>query len=243
MDTKKIQAKLNELGYDAGPVDGDAGGRTTKAILHFQEDHNLLQDGKVGPLTEKALADAKPHTDPDLISFRAPAKGSPKATNWPRQKDCISFYGPQGGPKATAGTVHLVAPMRIAWARDQRISSFKCHEKVAAAMTTIFAETVAHYGEDKWRELGLDLFGGCYNLRAMRGGTAYSMHSWGIAVDIDPERNQLKWSRNAVPGRRPAAQMAKAEYEAFWNIVESAGATSLGRVRDFDWMHFQFASL
>ena len=27
--------------------------------------------------------------------------------------------------------------------------------------------------------------------------------------------------------------------EEFWEIVESEGWTSLGRARDFDWMHFQ----
>ena len=33
------------------------------------------------------------------------------------------------------------------------------------------------------------------------------------------------------------------EYAAFWQFVEAEGAVSLGRARDYDWMHFQFATL
>ena len=84
--------------------------------------------------------------------------------------------------------------------------------------------------------LGLDLFGGCFNYRPMRGGTALSMHSWGIAYDGDPERNQLRWGRDR-------AEFAKPAFDPFWAIVEAHGAVSLGRARNYDWMHFQFANL
>ena len=70
----------------------------------------------------------------------------------------------------------------------------------------------------------------------MRGAKTWSMHAYGIAVDLDPERNQLKWGRDKAVFARP-------EYVPFWNIVESEGATSLGRARNYDWMHFQFANL
>ncbi len=86
------------------------------------------------------------------------------------------------------------------------------------------------------QRLRLDLFGGCLNVRKMRGGSSYSMHSWGIAVDLDPIRNKFRWD-----SRR--ASFARKEYLPFWEIVENHGATSLGLERDFDWMHFQFARL
>jgi hypothetical protein len=93
-----------------------------------------------------------------------------------------------------------------------------------------------HYGPDKVRQLGLDLFGGCLNVRKMRGGSAWSMHSWGIAFDFDPDRNQLKWGRDRAVFARP-------EYQKWWELWEEEGAVSLGRARNFDWMHVQFASL
>jgi hypothetical protein len=80
------------------------------------------------------------------------------------------------------------------------------------------------------------MFGGCVNVRRMRGGSSWSIHSWGAAVDLDPDNNQLKWSK-------PKATFSRTEYNDFWKIVESEGWTSLGRARNFDWMHFQAAYL
>jgi hypothetical protein len=161
---------------------------------------------------------------------------TPAQTNWPRQKECSNFYGPPGNPRCTAGKVTLPFAFRIAWNLNQRVNSFQCHSLVAGAMTRIFDHASRHYGEKQYRALGLDLFGGCYNLRKMRGGSNWSMHSWGIAVDLDPARNQLKWGKDR-------AQFAKPEYEAFWRIVEAEGAVSLGRARNMDFMHYQFARL
>jgi hypothetical protein len=80
------------------------------------------------------------------------------------------------------------------------------------------------------------MFGGCLNVRKMRGGSAWSIHSWGAAIDLDPDNNQLKWAS-------PKATFSKKEYEPFWKIVEAEGWTSLGRRRNYDWMHFQAAYL
>jgi hypothetical protein len=85
-------------------------------------------------------------------------------------------------------------------------------------------------------KLNLDLFGGCVNVRRMRGGSAWSIHSWGAAIDVDPDNNQLKWGKDK-------AEFAKKEYNAFWDIVEDEGWVSLGRVKNYDWMHYQAALL
>ena len=39
-------------------------------------------------------------------------------------------------------------------------------------------QTLDHYGMEKVRELGLDLYGGCFNNRSIIGGKATSMHAW-----------------------------------------------------------------
>lgn len=43
---QEIQRQLNARGYDAGPADGRAGKRTRNAIVQFQQDHGLPQDGR-----------------------------------------------------------------------------------------------------------------------------------------------------------------------------------------------------
>jgi len=158
------------------------------------------------------------------------------AVLWPSQAQVRRFYGEAGNPSCTAGMAKLAYPMKVAWDKKTIIRRFRCHIKVEAAFERIFQKTLAQYGEKEIARLRLDLFGGCYNFRRMRGGKTFSMHAYGIAFDIDPERNQLKWTR-------AKASLAKADYEPFWKIVESEGAVSLGRARDFDWMHFQFARL
>lgn len=55
MTTKQIQALLVYLGYDPGEVDGWNGANTTAAVLAFQKQEGLEQDGKPGPATQKAL--------------------------------------------------------------------------------------------------------------------------------------------------------------------------------------------
>lgn len=50
-----VQARLNALGYDAGPVDGIFGPRTKGAVKRFQEGYHLDVDGIPGPITQGKL--------------------------------------------------------------------------------------------------------------------------------------------------------------------------------------------
>lgn len=52
---KKIQNKLNELGYDCGEADGSIGPKTKEAIKKFQKDNGLEVDGSAGPKTREAM--------------------------------------------------------------------------------------------------------------------------------------------------------------------------------------------
>lgn len=55
VDIRKVQERLNELGYDCGPADGVKGPQTEDAIKQFQRDKGLEPDGIVGPKTKEAL--------------------------------------------------------------------------------------------------------------------------------------------------------------------------------------------
>lgn len=54
-EVRQIQTKLKEKGYDPGAVDGIFGENTRKAVIAFQRDYGLTQDGIAGPNTLKAL--------------------------------------------------------------------------------------------------------------------------------------------------------------------------------------------
>jgi hypothetical protein len=50
------QARLRNLGYDPGPIDGIAGTKTERAVRHFQANHApLVVDGICGPKTKAKL--------------------------------------------------------------------------------------------------------------------------------------------------------------------------------------------
>jgi N-acetylmuramoyl-L-alanine amidase len=48
-DIAELQSRLNSLGFDSGKVDGIFGPETERAVLEFQQNRNLAEDGKAGP--------------------------------------------------------------------------------------------------------------------------------------------------------------------------------------------------
>ena len=51
----EVEQKLSSLNYSPGKVDGIATAGTGEALLKFQADNNLAQDGQIGPATRSAL--------------------------------------------------------------------------------------------------------------------------------------------------------------------------------------------
>ena len=54
-----LQKRLNKLGYDAGPADGQMGPKTRAAILSYQRDAGVKPDGRLSAgLMERLRADS-----------------------------------------------------------------------------------------------------------------------------------------------------------------------------------------
>lgn len=150
------------------------------------------------------------------------------------QNQIIAKYG-QPGDQANLTTITLPYPMRLAWEKHTSVNKITCHKLVADQLRAIFNDLLAHYGLQKLQELGIDLYGGCYNKRLMRGSkTKWSTHSWGIALDLDPERNTLRETKKT-------ARFARPEYKPMIAIFYKHGFEGLGPEQDRDWMHFQAA--
>src|SRR5438552_707216 len=54
-EVAKLQAQLQDLGFNPGPIDGRFGPATEAAVLAFQQSAGLLADGIAGPRTQGAL--------------------------------------------------------------------------------------------------------------------------------------------------------------------------------------------
>lgn len=130
--------------------------------------------------------------------------------------------------------LNLPYPMVLAWDTDSTVTSIRCHKLVAEQLRKIFEDILATYGLPKIKELGIDLYGGCFNYRKMRGGSDWSRHSWGVAIDLDPARNQLHETS-------ATARFARPEYKPMIDIFYKHGFVSLGREKNYDWMHFEVA--
>ena len=142
-----------------------------------------------------------------------------------------SIYG-NPGDESNLEFLNLPYRMKLSWDLNTTINRFKCHKKVVTPLKFIFDDILKHYGETRIKELGLDIFGGCYNFRNIRGGKNLSKHSWGIAVDLDPMNNQLRWDNTR-------ASFAKPEYEHMIQTFYKYGFLNLGVEKNYDWMHFQ----
>jgi len=147
----------------------------------------------------------------------------------------ITKYGQPNDEGTYLVTIELPYPMRLAWDVNTKVTKMRCHRLVADRFKAVFADLLAHYGYAKIVELGIDLFGGCFNFRKMRGGNDYSRHSWGVAIDLDPDRNMLKETSRT-------ARFARPEYKPMIDIFYRHGFVSLGREKNYDWMHFEIGS-
>ena len=206
---------IKQAGFDVGVVDGLVGPQTLAMLERYQD--SLVK--------ESALSGAPSLVKPVVAGVK----------QWPRQTqaELRKFFGEPGTRQVSC---HVPFTMQLAWDASAKLNKFSCHELVKEPFERIFAAALAHYGIEALDKMGITKFGGCLNVRAMRGGSSMSLHSWGIAVDLDPARNQFRWTA-------AQAKFDEPEYEAWWQIVESEGMVSLGRERNFDWMHFQAARL
>lgn len=226
----RVQQRLKELVIYHGRIDGDLGPMTLAAIRGFQRISGLKQDGVVGPKTAAELWPAP---------FERPVSPSPKLktdhvrNDWPRQKDVPDFYG-----EMNQSLVKVTIPYKqwLAWDLRKSVASENYHAKVADSALRVHNRIFAHYGPSEISRLNLDVTGGTLAVRKTRGGSSWSLHSWAIAKDFDPERNQWKWGRDR-------ATLDNKAYDAFWGFWEDEGWVSLGRTRNMDWMHVQAARL
>lgn len=154
---------------------------------------------------------------------------------WPTQAEVRSGKSVFGAP-GDEDNLRAVHPLYPLYYEGKPITHLRCHRLIMHDLEQIFKEVLSAYGLKKIHELGLDQYSGCYNNRSTTTGKAKSMHAWGIAFDWAAETNTYSMKEGKATLSRP-------ECRRFWEIWERHGAVSLGREKNYDWMHVQFAQL
>ena len=119
----------------------------------------------------------------------------------------------------------LPFPLLLSWDHSKSVRQITCHK----LMTVVFAAVFARI-QERGLQAKIRSFGGCFAFRPQRTGTKLSAHSWGIAIDLNPETN--------VQGT--LGDMDAEVIEIFRGAGFKWGGDWAGRRRDA--MHFQFCS-
>ena len=179
-------------------------------IKATQRRSGVIDDGFWGP---KSIAACQAH-----LRKLMPAKNP-----WPTtdQASLTKFYGAAGDESKLVALD--VSGLGVKY-DGKPVKSVRCHVKVADSLKRVLTEISAgpHKGI-------LAAYAGCFNNRAMRGGSLPSLHARGAAIDLDPDTNgnHIAWP--------VAATMPLEVMEAF----AKEGWLAAGAFWSRDAMHFQ----
>lgn len=139
----------------------------------------------------------------------------PSPNPWPKQSQVREFFGEPGDEN---NLVTIDVPKGFTY-DGKPVTKMRCHKLVAESLKRILPKILPF----------VTVYDGCFNFRKMRGGSSYSMHSWGIAVDFDAGNNgnTTHWPTRATMPIEVMEEFAK------------EGWTPAGAFWSRDAMHFQ----
>lgn len=129
-------------------------------------------------------------------------------------------------------SVRIPIALPIAGMPGKSRRSIRCHKKIADSVQRLFAALKgAGFTSEQL------IFGGDYNFRAKRGSSRLSMHTFGAAIDLNPEQFPLE--RHGDVDNEQDPKLIEI-FEAYgWNY---GGLSYPGDSFTRDPMHFQFAT-
>ncbi len=123
------------------------------------------------------------------------------------------------------GRAPLPFPVALSWDLSQSVKGIQCHVKLIDTVVGVFKAI-----EDRGLKESVRTYGGCFSFRSKRTSGKLSTHSWGIAIDMNPDSNPLGSSGDMNP----------AVVEVFREFGFKWGGDWTGKGKDP--MHFQFCT-
>jgi hypothetical protein len=151
----------------------------------------------------------------------------PKSNPWPSsdQSSLRAFYG---APGDESQLVRIEFPYPMLY-DGKRVTSTRVHKKCAASLLRVLTairdrmQAASHIRDEA------EDFGGVFNFRLKRGGSSYSLHAYGAAIDLDADDNSFRasWPMQSDMPLEIIEEFAR------------EGWVSGGAFWGFDAMHFQ----
>ncbi len=151
----------------------------------------------------------------------------PSPNPWP-ESDQASLRAFYGDPGDESNLVMIEFPYEMKY-DGKIVTRTRVHKKCAASLLRVLND-IRHRMEAT-QDIVPDAsdYGGVFNFRMKRGGSTYSLHAWGAAIDLDADDNSF---RDSWPMK---ADMPLEIMEAF----AKEGWLSAGAFWGYDAMHFQ----
>lgn len=188
-------------------------------IKHMQSRINaagfpLVADGFWGPKSQAACR-----------AYLRSLMPSPNPWPAPDQASLRAFYGAAGDESQL---VMIDFPYRMLYA-GKAVTRTRVHRKCADSLIRVLRSIQGLFADAPDIVDEATDYGGVFNFRLKRGGSTYSLHAFGAAIDLDADDNTF---RDSWPMR---ADMPLEIMEAF----AREGWLSAGAFWGYDAMHFQ----
>ena len=252
---KQIQTKVGTT------PDGAPGKLTATAIYNWQVTNGLGADGCCGPKTLAAMNLSNSSSSGGNSGGTTMGNGDVDSSEIPAQSSVRTGKSIYGKPCTANCQARLTLPytMYADYGSDglgkkgAEVKTIPCHKLIHNRVYNIFKETLETFGAENIHQYRLDVFSGAYvpkntgssgsNANASSNWAKMSMHSWGVALDVDGGNNPNRVDKNNVDWLNVNSAKGKEHnISKFWDIVAKYGGYSLGKQSNKDWMHFQFAS-
>lgn len=151
----------------------------------------------------------------------------PTLNPWPiaTQRQIESFYG-RAGDESQLVRIEFPYPM---FYEGKRVTSTRVHRKCSHSLQRILKAIGDKFPQYPSIVDEAEDFSGVYNFRLKRGGSSYSLHAYGAAIDLDADDNSFKdsWPMQSDMPLEIIEEFAK------------EGWTSAAAFWGYDAMHFQ----
>lgn len=154
----------------------------------------------------------------------------PRNNPWPRS-DVGSLKRFYGEPGDETNLVVIQFPYRMLY-DGKAVSRTRVHKKCAESLLRVLERIKGRFNDAPDIVDEATDYSGCYNFRKKRGGTTYSLHAWGAAIDLDADDNTF---------RDPWPQQADMPLEIMEEFAKE-GWKSAGAAWGYDAMHFEATS-